>query len=1096
MLNPEPKSDTMKKIVVLVVSIFFIFPAFSQIPDWENEQVIGINKEAPHSFYVPYLTLKQAAEDVWVNSPLFLSLNGTWKFNWVKHPNLRPVDFYKNDFDVRAWNDIRVPSCWEMEGYGTPIYTNVTYPFERNPPKIIGNPPANYTANKEPNPVGSYRREFTLPADWSGKEIYLHFGGVMSAFYVWVNGQKVGYSEESMTPAEFNVTKYVKPGVNNISVEVYRWSDGSYLEDQDFFRLSGIYRDVFLYAVPKTHIWDYFLKANFNDDFTKAELNIELDFRNTGDKGTYTCDVYLTKFGEVAKASNLIVSIPLKQIPVKGGLKITKQVTVSNPLLWSAEIPNLYQAVFVLKDVSGEPAEIISTPWGFRKIEIKDQQLWVNGKAILIKGVNRHEHDPFTGRHVSLEVMKRDVELFKQFNINTVRTSHYPNHPDFYKLCDIYGIYVIDEANVESHGMGYGDASLAKDPKWQKAHVDRVVRMVERDKNHPSVIIWSLGNEAGGGVNFVACRDAVKARDTERPVHYERQNEIADIESTMYPALDRLEQAGKKDDPRPFLMCEYAHAMGNAVGNLKEYWEVINSYKRLIGGCIWDWVDQGLAKPVPGKPGEYFFAYGGDFGDFPNDGNFCINGLTTPDRSITPKMEEVKKIYQNVEISPADLSTGKIKVINNNSFINLKQYDLVWELQCDGITFQSGLISSPDIPAGASREITLPVEKFNPVPGAEYFLKVYFSLKNDEIWARRGHIVAAEQFRMPVAVLPAEAMNPDDMPSLEVVENGDFVTITGKVFKLDFSKTAGTITNLEYFGTKIFESKYTMRRMFGRPPQGQGQGQGQAPPAPRVEFSFIGGPQLNIFRAPTDNDIRSVGRATAALDLWNLKGEVTSFSFNKVNDRLVEVKIDMKSSIPTGYSIATNTTYKVYGNGRVDISTVFIPDEANWSLPKLGFIFTLNEGFENVEYYGAGPFENYVDRKTAAFIGRYRTTVDEMFVPYVRTQDCGNRTDVRWFTVTNHAGYGIMFTAPNLMNFSALHYTPLDLDRANHPYELTRRKETILTVDMAGCGLGNGSCGPPPLERYLLKPTKAGFSYSIKPYAPVLGDKTEVAKEY
>ncbi|MGB4293757.1 MAG: beta-galactosidase domain 4-containing protein, partial [Bacteroidales bacterium] len=521
-----------------------------------------------------------------------------------------------------------------------------------------------------------------------------------------------------------------------------------------------------------------------------------------------------------------------------------------------------------------------------------------------------------------------------------------------------------------------------------------------------------------------------------------------------------------------------------------------NSYKRLIGGCIWDWVDQGLAKQIPGRPGEYFYAYGGDFGDFPNDGNFCINGLTTPDRSITPKMEEVKKVYQNVEISPSDLNSGKIKVKNNNCFINLKQYDLVWELQCDGKTIQSGLIPSPDIPAGTSREITLPLEKFNPVPGAEYFLKVVFALKNDEIWAHRGHIVAAEQLRMTVFVPQAETMNPDDMPSLEVAENGDFVTITGKAFKLDFSRTAGTITYLEYFGTKIFESKYTLRRMFGRPPQGPGQGQGQTPPAPRVEFSFIGGPQLNIFRAPTDNDIRSVGRATAALDLWNLKGEVTSFNFNKVSDKLVEVKIDMKSSIPSGYSIVTNTTYKVFGNGRVDVSTIFVPDEANWSLPKLGFIFTLNEGFENVEYYGAGPFENYVDRKSAAFIGRYRTTVDEMFVPYVRTQDCGNRTDVRWFTVTNHAGYGIMVTAPNLMNFSALHYTPLDLDKANHPYELTRRKETILTVDMAGCGLGNGSCGPPPLERYLLKPTKAGFSYSIKPCAPILGDKSDVAKKY
>jgi len=626
--------------------------------DWENEQIIGINKEAPHSQYVPYSSLSQSTADVAVNSPYLLSLNGIWKFNWVKHPNLRPVDFYRDDYDVKAWDDIDVPSCWEMKGYGTPIYSNVTYPHERNPPKILGNPPANYTQAKEPDPVGSYRRDFTLPADWSGKQVLIHFDGVMSAFYLWINGQKVGYSEGSMTPAEFDVTKYLKPGINSVSAEVYRWSDGSYLEDQDFWRLSGIYRDVYLYAVPKIHLWDFSLKGAFNDDLTRADLNIDLTFRNAGGSGSNTCDVFLSKYGQVPDMKNPLVSIPVKQVSTKTGLKISKSVAVDRPLLWSAEIPNLYQVTFVLKDASGNTSEVISTPWGFRKIEIKDQQLWVNGKNILIKGVNRHEHDPFTGRYVSLEVMKRDVELFKQFNINTVRTSHYPNHPDFYKLCDIYGVYVIDEANVESHGMGYGEASLAKNPLWQKAHIDRVVRMVERDKNHPSIIIWSMGNEAGGGVNFEASRDAIKARDTERPVHYERNNEVADIESTMYPALDRLEQAGKKDDPRPFLMCEYAHAMGNAVGNLKEYWEVINSYKRLIGGCIWDWVDQGLAKPVPGKEGEYFFAYGGDFGDQPNDGNFCINGLTTPDRQITPKMYEVKKVYQNVVITPSDPLTG------------------------------------------------------------------------------------------------------------------------------------------------------------------------------------------------------------------------------------------------------------------------------------------------------------------------------------------------------------------------------------------------------------------------------------------------------
>jgi beta-galactosidase len=1080
----------MKSSIAIIVGLLLIINPVIAQNDWENEQVIGINKESPHSQYIPYTKINQAIADVPVNSFLYLSLNGTWKFNWVKHPDLRPVDFYKNEFDLRSWDEIEVPSCWEMKGYGTPIYSNVTYPFEKNPPKIIGNPPANFTQNKEPDPVGSYRREFILPAEWAGNEVMIHFDGVMSAFYLWVNGQKVGYSQGSMTPAEFNITKYLKAGENNVSAEVYRWCDGSYLEDQDFWRLSGIYRDVYLYSVPKVHLWDFTFKTVFNDDFSKADLNIDMQFRNAGGSGSYTCDVFLTKYGQVPDDKNPVATVPVKQVSTKGGLKISRSVAVENPLLWSAEIPNLYQVVFVLKDASGKITEVLSSPLGFRKIEIKDQQLWINGKSVKIKGVNRHEHDPFTGRTVSFEVMKRDIELFKQFNINTVRTCHYPDHPDFYKLCDIYGIYVIDEGNIESHGMGYGKESLGHDVRWQKAHVDRIVRMVERDKNHPSVIIWSLGNEAGPGVNFVACRDAIKLRDTERPVHYSIYNDIADIESTMYPAVTWMEETGQKDSPKPFIMCEYAHAMGNAVGNLQEYWDVIYKYKRLIGGCIWDWVDQGLAKAVPGKPGEYFFAYGGDYGDQPNDGNFCINGLTTPDRSITPKMEEVKKVYQNVVISPVDLLNGKVTIKNINLFINLKQYDPSWVLECNGKIVQAGLMEPVDIAPGESKEVTIPVERFVPEAGSEYFLKIIFSLKTDELWAKRGHIVASEQLKLPVEAQSSTALNPDEMPALVMEESGDNVTIKGNSFKMNFSRTAGTITDLEYFNTKIFESEAIItRRGFGRRTDPS-----QPPPAPQVQYTSIGGPLVNIYRAPVDNDARARGRVQSTTQLWNLKPEVTGFNVQQLSDRSVEIKIDVKSTEPGGYSIVTNTTYTVYGNGTVDVNTIFTPNEATWSLPKLGFIFNLNSGFENVEYFGAGPFENYVDRKRAADIGRYVTTVDNMFVPYVRTQDCGNRTDVRWFTITNHSGNGIMVSAPNLMNFSALHFTPVDLDQANHPYELTRRDETILTVDLAGCGLGNGSCGPPPMDRYLLKTIKAIFKYTIKPYATILGDKAVAAR--
>ncbi len=1073
----------MKSIVLLFFSLFFTVFIQAQ-NDWENEQVIGINKEVAHNYYVPFQNVKEATADILVSSPYVLDLNGKWKFNWVKHPDLRPVDFYKPDFNVSYWDDIDVPANWQTRGYGVPIYTNITFPFAKNPPKVMGDAPENYTAHSNPNPVGSYRRTFEIPADWDGREVIIHFAGVKSAFYIWVNGKKVGYSQGSMTPAEFDITKYLIPGENVLAVEVYRWSDGSYLEDQDFWRLSGIYRDVFLYSVPKVHLWDFGMKSVFNSDMSEAEVNITMKFRNFESRGSATCDIYLAKFGEIPGEQDKVATVSAQNVSSKKLSELNEKITVKNPKLWSAEEPNLYQFYFVLKDASGNVTEVLSNHYGFRKIEIKDQQVWVNGKSVLFKGVNRHEHDPFNGRHVGVDMMIRDIELFKQFNINTVRTCHYPDHTDFYKLCDIYGIYVIDEANIESHGMGYGEESLAKDPKWEKAHIDRVVSMVERDKNHPSIIFWSMGNEAGGGVNFAACRDVIKKLDTERPIHYERYNEVADVESCMYPSVEWLDETGGKNNPKPFIMCEYAHAMGNAVGNLKEYWDVIESHKRLIGGCIWDWVDQGLAKPVPGKEGEYFFAYGGDFGDGPNDRNFCINGLTTPDRQVTPKMEEVKKVYQYIGFEPVDLVTGKVKITNKYQFFNLNHFNLTYQLECNGKIIQSGGMQSPDVAPGKSATITVPIEKPELNPGSEYFLKVCFSLKNEELWAKPGHTVAWEQFKMPYDV-PEVVASTEPMPKIKVTEDDFDIKVDGRYFSLVFGKKIGTITDLSYYNQEILTSEkeihYTWRR------------RNQPPVPPTITYDAVGGPMLNIFRAPTDND-KAFSRFWMEQELYDLTTEVQNVTFNEVDPSTVEIKVDVKSSTPKGFSVVTNSTFTIHGNGQIDVNTSFTPDQEEWPLPKLGYIINLPEGFENVEYFGAGPFENYVDRKHAAAIGRYKTTVDDMFVPYIRTQDCGNRSDVRWVTVTNRTGHGIMIKAQNVLDFSALHYTPVDLDKADHPYELTKHKETVLSIDVAHNGLGGASCGPPPMDRYLLKTEKTEFSYSIKPYNPSLGDKAEIAK--
>ncbi len=1074
----------MKKLRRSALLVIFLLPAITLMSqqavqnDWENELVIGINKESPRAHAIHYATIKEASEDVRLHSPYLLDLNGTWRFNWVKHPDLRPMDFYKMDYDVSYWDDIEVPSNWQMKGYGKPIYTNVRYPFAKNPPFVMGETPDNFTNNELPNPVGSYRKEFVLPAEWDGKEIFIHFAGVKSAFYIWVNGEKVGYSQGSMTPAEFDITQYVTPGKNMVAVEVYRWSDGSYLEDQDFWRLSGIYRDVYLYATPKIHLWDFSLKTTFNEDYSAANLNVDLDLRNFGSSGTAVCDIYLAEFGKKIESGDLILSVPAVLPSDAKDLRASDSYEVANPRLWSAEIPNLYQVILVLKDENNTITEVLSTPFGFREIKIADQQLWVNGKSVLLKGVNRHEHDPYTGRHVSLESMWRDIELFKQFNVNTVRTCHYPDHPDFYKLCDIHGIYVIDEANIESHGMGYEAASLGHAVSWEKAHVDRVVSMVERDKNHPSIIIWSLGNEAGPGVNFEACTAAIKERDQERPVHYERYNEIADIESTMYPKVEWMDKTGAKDNPKPFIMCEYAHAMGNSVGNLQEYWDVIEKHPRLIGGCIWDWVDQGLAKPIPGNENEYFFAYGGDYGDRPTDWNFCINGLTTPDRQVTAKMEEMKKVYQYVGFKADDLLPGKVEIKNKYQFFNLNKFKLSWELECNGSVIQAGELEALDLDPGNSKEITIPFTKPELVAGGEYFLKILFSLKTEEQWARPGHVLAWEQFQVPYDTPALTDLASEDLPPLSMKESDSEVLVKGKNFTVTFNKKVGTITQLKYYNTAIIETaKEAIEPV---------KPETELIHWPEAQESSIGGPMLNIFRAPTDNDFifgYGPGPRWVKQQLYDLDTEVISFEVQLNEDNTVAIATDVKSTSPTGYAVSTQTNFTIYGDGTIEVNNIINPDNTGrWYLAKIGFLMHLPEGFENVNYFGAGPHENYPDRNRSAAISKYSTTVDDMFESYVRPQDCGNRTAVRWASVTNHSGVGLLIKAKNHMNFSALHYTPLDLHKANHPYELTKRKSTILTVDMNQCGLGGGSCGPPPMKRYILPAEESEFSYSIQPW--------------
>ncbi|MVT12246.1 glycoside hydrolase family 2 TIM barrel-domain containing protein [Chitinophaga tropicalis] len=1042
----------------LLIAIFLPACVSAQSNDWENEQVYGIHKEATHVTYIPYANAEQALKDVPAVSPYYLSLNGTWKFNWVKQPSERPVNFYSAAFDDASWKTIPVPSNMEMQGYGTPIYTNIIYPFKKDPPRVMGEVPADWTTFREPNPVGSYRRYFELPGAWSGKEVFIHFEGVISAFYIWINGQKVGYSENSMSPAEFDITPYLKPGKNLVAVEVYKWSDGSYLEDQDMFRFSGIHRNVFLFATPKTHIRDYFIQPELTADFSKAVFRVKSAVKNNGPGRSVAGVLEAVLYTPDGKQLSLLKK-DIPAIAANGGQSFTLETPVASPRLWSAETPDLYTCLLTLKDNKGKVLEVLRSDFGFRKVEIRDRQLYVNGEPVLLKGVNRHEVHPAYGKAVPLETMIRDITLMKQYNINTVRTCHYPNDPEWYKLCDRYGLYVVDEANLETHGA---DDLLTKDPRWKGAYVDREVRLVERDKNHPSVVIWSLGNESWGGENFVAGKAAILAIDKSRPIHYEGYNEIADIESSMYPSVNTLKEEGEKSSAKPFFMCEYAHAMGNAIGNLREYWNVIESHQRLIGGCIWEWVDQGVNKQLPG--GGTFFGYGGDFGDVPNDGTFSIKGLITSDRKVKPELNEVKKVYQYIRIKAEDILQGKIRVENRYDFINLNRFAASWSLSEDGKVIQSGVLPSLDVRPNQSAEVLIPFTMPELRSGAAYWLKVDFSLKEDALWAKQGHSVAFEQFAVPFQTPAAPVIQQDEVASLEVLRDDSTVTIHGKTFEASFNTATGYLLSLIYNGRAVIAA----------------------------------GPSFNLYRATMDND-RTKERGPylewekAGYD--SLQYKLISFKVDTVNEKYVRITTVTDATAGTGFAATTTIEYIVYGNGYIDVKAAFNPARAELAIPRLGLRMMLKEGLENVEWYGRGPHENYADRKESASMGRYEGTVAGMLEQYERPQGMGNREDIRWVKLTNEDNEGIMIVAGSQLSFTALHYTDQDLHRAAHLYQLQPRRETVLSLDYAQQGIGNASCGPDQLPEYKIATAPAIIHYRLMPYQPVMGDASEYARK-
>lgn len=1011
--------------------------------EWENEAIFEINKEPGHATSIPYTDEESLKSDAYFDKPwekssskLYQTLNGNWKFHWSKQPSERPANFYKMSYDVSSWKEIPVPSNWEMLGYGTPIYTNITYPFKNNPPFI--QPQKGYTTESEPNPVGSYKREFTVPEYWNDKQIFIHFDGVSGGMYIWVNGQKAGYSEGANNVAEFDITSYLKAGTNTVAVEAYKWTDASYVEDQDMFRLGGIHKDVYLFATPKVHVRDYFLQSVFDgNDYSSATFQVDATVRNYDKKES---DAQILEVKLLSPSGQMVTTFAQRISSLGKGKEsvFCKQVEVTSPLLWSAETPELYTAIITLKDADGKITETMSSKFGFRKIEIKNKRIYINNKQVFFKGVNRHEMHPKFGKAVPLETMIQDVIMMKQYNINTIRTSHYPNSPQMYGLYDYYGLYVVNEADLENHG----NQLLSDNPDWMPVYKDRMERMIQRDKNHASVIIWSYGNESGSGRNLDAMRDVAKQLDPSRPTHYESKNEIADIDSHMYPSIDEMKIFDQQKSDKPYFLCEYAHAMGNALGNLYEYWDYIeNNSQRMIGGCIWDWVDQGLNKF--GKPDNQYY-FGGDFGDKPNDFDFACNGLTTPDRRETAKLLEVKKIYQYIKFKPVALVNGNVEIENRYDFLNLNVFDIKWEVLKDGVSSESGVLETLHLAPNQKTVISVPFNK-DMETDSEYFLKICFSLKKDTRWAKAGHIVAEEQFalnqRPPIPAVHIASLN-----DIKVGTTGKDLVINGDNFKIVFNTDSGLMTSLKYDNKEILH-------------KGSGL-------------------QLNWYRN-TNNDRytdQSFYNTSYSSPLFTHKVDESNKFVTILFSTMATVENKDRCKIP--YSVR----YVIYSNGTVDVDASFSKPAEGTLIHRLGLQMVLQEDMENIRWYGNGPHENYCDRIKSAFVGLYDSTVKGMESEhYVRAQSMGNREGIRWFTMTDTNNRGIKITSKDRMSFSALHFPDKEIWEALHDFELDkiRKPEVYLNIDCIQQGLGNASCGPVPLPEYMI-PADCNLGYSFR----------------
>jgi beta-galactosidase len=1036
-----PRTDMLCRLALLALlsaQLTLAAEPAKRLEQWQDISVPSRGTEPPHATFVPYDSVEQVRTGA--ASPYVLSLNGPWRFSWVPKPADKPRNFERDSYDVSAWGELAVPASWELADFGKAVLDDEATSF----PPYPSQPPWVPT---DDNPVGSYRRSFRVPESWRGRQVLLRLGGVSSAFYAWVNGHLLGYSQDSKTPVEFDVTRYLRDGDNTVALQVYRYSVGTYLEAQDMWRLAGIEREISLVSPPLVQIRDFFVRAGLDSSYENGELAVTVDLRNLSASAVRGHSVALDLLDD--KGAPVLPKPLVEPVAIAAGASgaASFAARVAKARAWSAETPNLYRLLLTLKDEGGRVVEVVTNRVGFRTVAIGGGQLLVNGVPIMIRGVNRHEHDPRHGRVMSEALMLTDIRLMKEHNINAVRTSHYPDVERWYELCDEHGLYVVDEANIESHGVSFEpDVTLANKPEWQALHMDRTVRMVERDKNHPSVIIWSLGNEAGDGVNFRANYAWIKGRDPGRPVQYEPAGVAAhtDIVAPMYARIQRLLRYASMPQTRPLIMCEYAHAMGNSVGNLGDYWRIMRANRQLQGGFIWDWVDQGLERVTPS--GQRYYVDGRDQGG--------ADGLLLPDRTPHPHAAEVKKVYQPVLFEPVELSTGTIRIANAHDFVSLASLAFSWRVEANGIETAGGALPPLDTRAHAASTVTVPLPALHPEPGVEYFLTVSARTTVATALLPAGHEVAWEQWHLPLDAARPAPRTTETMPPLEVAESANEITVRGSGFVLAFDRQAGTIASWRVRDVELVRA----------------------------------GPQPYFWRVPTDNDIGNT--MPERLAPWHAASNtrtIGSVLVERVGSG--EVAITVRGTVPAADSPYA-VRYRVFGSGEIVLESSLYPGQDGLpELPRFGVRMSVPQALENLAWFGRGPHESYVDRQESAAVGRYTSTVTAQYHPYVRPQEHGNHTDVRWLAVTDEHGVGLLVVGSPLLSAAATHHWPEDYDRGRGEGQLTTadlkpRADVLLHLDLGQMGVGGDtSWGARTHAEYTLPARPYAVSFWLRPLA-------------